>query len=175
MEDEFRSAHASILAGAIQRGAGWWWRSEEHLPPLLKDAVVCCINLQICRQTTQHCGCVSAWVVLGGTGIMETVTWGRWDCVGGFLCTDVSPSVPARGLWQCLRVLTNKYQCGWQYPWLCWDMTRVLAWCGKGPGFLDPYIEHCLRAVLLIVNQNYWDQPFCSVREPTIQFLPWEK
>lgn len=121
------------------------------------------------------CGCVSAWVVLGGTGIMETVTWGRWDRVGGFLCTDVSPSVPARGLWQCLRVLTNKYQCGWQYPWLSRDMARVLAWCGKGPGFLDPYVEHCLPAVLLIVNQNYWDQPFCCVGEPTIQLLPWEK
>lgn len=122
------------------------------------------------------CGCVSVWVVLGGTEIMETVTWGRWDCVGGFLCTDVSPSVPARGLWQCLwecsQISTNVVG---QYPWLCWDMARVLACHGVGPGFLDPYVEHCLWAVLLIVNQNYWDQTFCSVSEPTIQLLPWEK
>ena len=125
-----------MLAEAVRWGAGWCWRVEEdshpHTGAPVSTAERCCGLLRktpdLQTNNPEFCGCVSVWVILGGVGLMETVTRGRWDCVGGFLCTYVSPSLPAWGLGQCLCECSQiSIHVGGRYPWLCW-------WHGQSPG-----------------------------------------
>ena len=90
----------------------------------------------------------------GRWGDHGDVTRGRWDCVGDFLCTDVSSSVPVWGLWQSLcECPWTSVHVGRQCPWLTGDMVRVPAYGRVGPGFLGPPIEHWLWAVLWLQSE----------------------
>lgn len=131
-----------MVAEAVQWEAGRRWRVEEDSHPHIGAPVstaegycgLLCKTPDLKTNNLALCGCVSVWVILGGVGIMETVTCGRWDCVGGFLCTYVSPSLPAWGLGQCLCECSPiSIHVGGQSPWLCQGHSQSpgLPWHGS--------------------------------------------